>query len=103
MAMTCFTAYIPLFRPWRFDETMNSMHAALLHGEGEIDHGLGDGERAFGAAEPLLYVPGLERQGQRARVGVADVLIRHAHHAARDVERIGTAVEHAREPVPGSC
>src|SRR3569623_1041717 len=32
MAMTCFTAYIPLFQPWRFDETMNSMHAALLHG-----------------------------------------------------------------------
>jgi hypothetical protein len=36
---------------------------------------------------------------QRARVGVADVLGRHAQHAPRDVARVATAVEHAAEPV----
>ena len=36
---------------------------------------------------------------ERARVGVADVLGREDHDAARDEERILARLEHAREPV----
>ena len=60
---------------------------------------LGHRQLAFGAAEALLNVPGIEAQGERARVGVADLLAGHAHHPPGDVERVAAAVEHAREPV----
>ena len=73
---------------------------ALGHA-GEVDHGLGDGELALGAAEALVGLPGVEGDAQRTRVGVADVLARHAHHAPGDVEGVAAAVEHAREPVQG--
>jgi hypothetical protein len=48
----------------------------------EIQHRLGNGQLALRAAQAFEGVPGVERQLQRPRVGVADVLAGHAHHAA---------------------
>jgi len=44
-------------------------------------------------------VPGIERDLQRPGVGVADVLGGHAHHPARDIERVAAAIEHPRQPI----
>jgi len=65
----------------------------------EVDHRLGERELAFRAAEPLIGLAGVERHAQRAGVGEADVLHRHADHAPADIQRIGAAVEHAHHPV----
>ena len=45
------------------------------------------------------YVRRRRAPAQRARVGEADVLARHADQPPPDVERIGAAVEHAAHPV----
>ncbi len=39
------------------------------------------------------------QRDKRVRIGQADVFDRHAHHAARDVERIFSGFEHAPQPV----
>ena len=65
----------------------------------EVDHRLGEGELALRAAQALVGLARIERDPQRARVGQADVLDRHAHDAPAEVERIGAAVEHAHQPV----
>ena len=51
------------------------------------------------APQPLLDLPGVEPQGERPRVRVADVLGGDAHEAPREVEGVASAVEHPREPV----
>ncbi len=56
-------------------------------------------EFAFGAAEKIVGVLGGVRLHKRLRVGEADVLHRHAHHAPREVKRRLAAVDHAAEPV----
>ena len=47
----------------------------------------------------VARVPDGVGEQQRVRVGEADVLAREADAAARDVERVLAALEHAREPV----
>ena len=68
---------------------------------GEIDHGLREREVALGRAKPLVGVPGGDRLRQRLRIGQPDVLDSHTHDAARDIDRMLAAREHAREPVEG--
>ena len=75
------------------------VHRIALRRTGQIDDGLGHGKLAFRTAQALLHVPGIEAQGQGARIGVADILTGHAHHTAGDVQRVAAAIEHARVPV----
>ena len=70
-----------------------------LRGARHEHDGLREREFALGTAEPLVGLRRLQRELQRARIGVADVLGGHADHASRDVARVAAAVEHAAEPV----
>ena len=56
---------------------------------------------AFRRAEEIESVLRGEGDGERGRFGEADVFAGHAHHAAREVERVFAGFEHAREPVEG--
>ena len=66
---------------------------------GQIDNGLGHRQFAFRTAEAFLGLPRIQRQGETARIGVADVFRSHAHHPARNIQGVATTVQHAREPV----
>ena len=55
----------------------------------------------FGHADEVRGVFGRDSDGERLRIGVADVLGGEAHQAPRDVERILAGLEHARQPVDG--
>ena len=68
----------------------------------QIDDGLGEGEVAFGCAEALVGLVGVQGEVERVRVGVADIFARDTQHAPRDGQRVGAAVYHAREPVHGA-
>ena len=65
----------------------------------DVDHGLRDREFALRRAEEIVGVLGGVGDDERLRIGEADVLDRHAHQPARDVERVLAGVEHAREIV----
>ena len=78
------------------------VHRIALRCAGDVGDGLGHCQLAFGAAQAFLHVPGGQAQAQGSRVGVADVLAGHAHHATGDVQRVAAAVEHACEPVQGA-
>ena len=78
---------------------IRDIHRVRLGGAGHEDHRLGQRQLALGRAEALEGLDGVQGNLQRARVGQADVLGGHAHDAAAEVERIGAAIEHAREPV----
>src|SRR5256884_377612 len=69
--------------------------------ERKVDGGFGEGEVAFGRTEEIEGVFGRERHGQGVGVGRPDVFAGHAHHAAREVERIFAGFDHAREPIEG--
>ena len=69
--------------------------------ERKVDGGFGEGEVAFGRTEEIEGVFGRERHGQGVGVGKPDVFAGHAHHAAREVERIFAGFDHAREPIEG--
>jgi hypothetical protein len=75
------------------------VHGIRLRRDGEIDHALGERELAFGRAQALVDLRGVDRDFQRARIGEPDVLARHADHAAGEVARIDASVEHAYQPV----
>ncbi len=81
------------------------VHGVRLRRDREVDDGLGERELALGRAEPLVGLGGVERESQRARVGEADVLARHADHAARDVaadrRRRRACAPSSRAPRPG--
>ena len=66
---------------------------------GEVDHGLGQGELAFGAAEPFVSLPRGEDLRQGGGVGQADILGGEADQATGDVARVLAAREHAGELV----
>ena len=78
------------------------VHRVALGCAGQVGDGLGHRQLALGATKALLHIPGSQAQAKRTRVGVADVLAGHAHHAAGDVQRIAAAVEHACKPVQGA-
>ena len=63
----------------------------------DIDHRLRDREFALGRAEKVVGVLRGVADHQRLRIGEADILDRHAHHAAREIERVLAGIEHARE------
>mmetsp|Transcript_121880 Transcript_121880/g.339758 ORF Transcript_121880/g.339758 Transcript_121880/m.339758 type:complete len:468 (+) Transcript_121880:133-1536(+) len=65
----------------------------------QVNHGLGQGQLAFGGAQALVGLGRVQRDAQRARVGQADVFTRHADQPAGDVAGIHAAIQHAREPV----
>ena len=67
----------------------------------KIDDGLREGEIAFGHADEIDGVTSGHAQRERVRLGEADVFDGHADHAARDVKRIFSGFEHARQPVEG--
>ena len=52
--------------------------------------------------QAFLHLPGIKGKAQRFRIGVADIFTGHAHQPPGEVERIGTAVNHAREPIQGA-
>ena len=68
--------------------------AAARYVDGLRQRGVG-----LGHPEKVRGVLGGERDLERARIGVADVLGGEADQAPRDVERILAGLEHAREPV----
>ena len=61
----------------------------------DIDHRLRDREFALGRAEKVVGVLGGVADHQRLRIGKPDILDRHPHHAAREIERVLAGVEHA--------
>ena len=68
---------------------------------GNINHRLGDSQFAFRTAEEVVGF--LRRIGdhQRLWIGQADVLHRHAHDAAREIERILAGIDHTAEIIQG--
>ncbi len=81
------------------NSAIGSVDGIGLGREREIYGGLCEGQMAFGRAEEIERVLGSERDGESAGFGEADVLAGHAHHAAREIERIFAGFDHAREPV----
>ena len=77
------------------------VHRIALGRARQVDHRLGHGQLAFGAAQALLDIPGIEAQRQGTRIGIADILAGHAHHATCQVQRIAATIEHACVPVQG--
>src|SRR6266702_8156873 len=57
---------------------------------------------AFRGTEKIKRVFGSKGDSERAGIGEADVFTGHAHHAPREIERIFSGFEHAREPVESS-
>ena len=53
----------------------------------QIDDGLRQRQLALGRPQEIERILGCERLHDRLRIGEADVLDRHAHQAAGDVER----------------
>src|SRR5215467_10222249 len=67
--------------------------------ERKIDGGLREREIAFGRTDEVEGIFRGERDGESSGFSEADVFAGHAHHAARDVQRIFAGFDHAREPV----
>ncbi len=66
-----------------------------------MDHGLGQGQLALGAAQEVIGVLGRIGDQDGKRVGLTDVLDRHADDAAGQIQRILAPVQHPRQPVEG--
>ena len=75
------------------------VHLVRFRRRREVDDRLRDRELAFRRAQEVVRVLRRERDRQRARIGEPDVLHRHPHDAARDIEHVLAALDHAREPV----
>ena len=69
---------------------------------GQVDDGLAQRQLALGAAQALVGQGGVVGDLHGARVSQANVLPGHAHDAARQVARVGAAVQHAGQPVERS-
>ena len=65
----------------------------------EVDDGLREVHVALGVAQEVARLVRGDGKGQRVGVRHADVLARHAHEAARDVQRVLAAHNHAEQPV----
>ena len=68
----------------------------------QVHHALRQREFSFRASKALKYFRGVQRHAQGTRVSQPDVFTGHAHQAARQIARIGAAIEHAHQPVKGS-
>src|SRR5436190_13286143 len=79
--------------------TEGGRYAVRLRGGRQIDRRLRQPQLSFRTAEKVVGVLGGEGDGERPRIGEPDILDRHAHQAAREVERIFSSREHAREPI----
>ena len=75
------------------------INRVALGGAGEIDHRLSKCQLPLRGAETFLRLPGVERQVQCTRIGVANVFAGHPHDAPRHIERITAAVDHPRQPI----
>jgi hypothetical protein len=60
---------------------------------------LGNGQLAFGTAETLINRTRFQCHGQCPWVGIADVFARHAQRAARHIQWVAAAGQHAAQPV----
>ena len=60
---------------------------------------MGECQLSFRRTQPFVGLPGIERQCECARVGIANIFRCHPHHAPRHVSRIAAAIEHPGEPV----
>ena len=67
--------------------------------EGEIDHGLREGQVAFGSAEKIESIACSEGEGEGAGFGEADIFTGHADDASREIQAIFAAFDHADEPI----
>src|SRR5690606_6113859 len=77
-----------------------SLVAGVRFGRGgEVEAGLRQRQFALGAAEKLVGVLRREALHDRLRIGEADVLDRHAHQPAGEVERLLAGYEHPGEVV----
>ena len=65
----------------------------------EIDDGLRESEISFRHADEVHGIACGHAERKRIRIGQANVFHRHAHDAARNVERIFTGFDHAAQPV----
>ena len=72
-----------------------------LRRDRHVDRGLRQRGVPFRHAHEVHRVLCGDRDRQRLRIRVADVLRRESHQPARDVERILAGFEHARQPVDG--
>ena len=70
-----------------------------LRGEREVDRRLREVQARLGQPDMLDGLRRCDRNQERARIGVADVLGREHDHAPRDVPRVLAALEHRREVV----
>ena len=88
-----------MFLGSRHGVTERCVRRIRLRGGREIDRRFRQCQLSFGTAEKVVGI--LCRQGDAERAGIreSDVFTRHAHEAPREVERILTTREHAREPV----
>ena len=75
------------------------VHGVALRGRRQIGHRLGQRRVALRHADEVARLLRGDGDGQRLRVGVADVLGGEPHQPPRDVERVLAGLEHAREPV----
>ena len=65
----------------------------------QIGHALRERNDALGQPDEVHRVLDRDRDLQRARIGVADVLGREDHHPPRDEQRILARLDHAHHPV----
>ena len=72
-----------------------------LRARGEVRRRLCQRDAALRQADEVDGVLRRDRDLQRLRVGVADVLGGEDHHATRDEERVFAGLEHAHQPVEG--
>ena len=75
------------------------VHGVGLGRDGQVNHAFGQGQFALGCAQALVDIGGIQSHAQRAWVGQANVFTGHADQAARHVAGLGTAIEHAHEPI----
>lgn len=69
--------------------------------DSQINHCLGESQFALRRSQPLERRGGVVGNLHGTRVGQADIFPGHAHDTTGQVTRIGTTVEHARQPVEG--
>ncbi len=73
--------------------------ADRLRRGGQMDHGLSQRQLPLRRAEEVVGVLGRVGDQNGQGVGLTDVLDRHAHDAARQIERVFAPVQHPRQPV----
>jgi len=94
-------AHVPVFAHVRGRLLQRDVRRVRLRGAGKIDRRLREVQPRFRQADVLDGVRRRDRDQQRARVRVADVLGGEHDHPPRDVAGVLAALEHRREVVHG--